>query len=346
MTPGPTITSQATEAEVDRNNLKITILGILGIGASILAARIFMALLADLRTDYFVVWGVSVCVFITLLMLQTIFIKSRTKLQMLMFLQGIAPAVLLFEYFYPAVSFPLFIGIFLSCFFYMIAANRGWTILANSLNIKFSFIAKNTIPKALTGVLIFSSLFAYTYYFEAGKFTKDLGQSVVYQLLDASQPLVEMWFPGVSFSQSGKEFFERIATTQLEKIPFEEAAKNPALAEFGKLPEKEKQKIIVEAGAKVRIAAESSFGAFPANEPVKNSVFIIVQSWTKDMKQKFGDVFSIVLTIIIFFSLKGFFALFHWLAALVAFLTYKFLIVTGFAYTNIESRSREFILLS
>jgi hypothetical protein len=29
-----------------------------------------------------------------------------------------------------------------------------------------------------------------------------------------------------------------------------------------------------------------------------------------------------------------------------AFLSYKFLIVTGFAYTNIESRSREFILLS
>lgn len=346
MTPGPTITSHATEAEIDRNNIKIFILAALGIGASMLSARIFMAFLSDIRTDYFAVWAVSVCVFVTFIMLQTMFVKSQTKLQVIMFLQGIAPTAVLFKYLYPSVSLSLFMGIFASAVFYMIAAHRGWTILANSLSIKFSFIARNTIPKAMTGLLIFSALFSYAYYFEEGNFTEELGRSISDRILISSEPLVEMWFPGVSFSQNGKDFFEKIAAAQLEKIPFEEAAKNPMLAAFGTMPEKEKQKLISEAATKVRYTMEKSFGAFPVHEPVRESIFNIARDWVNRMNEKFGGVFPALLIAALSFSAKGVFSLFHWCISLLAFLSYKFLVVTGFAYTNLESRSREFILLS
>lgn len=346
MTTGPTITSQSNEAEIDRNNMKISILAILGMGASALSARIFIEVLSHLRWDYFLMWAAAVTVFITLVVLQTVFVKSQGKLQTIMFFQGLAPAAVTFEYLFPEISMPIFVGLFLCSLFLMVGANRGWKILANSLSIKFSFIAKNTVPKAITGVLIFSSLLAYTHYFVAEKFTDELGKSITYEILNSSEPMVKLWFPDTSFSQTSKDFFEQVARAQLQRISIEEAAQNPMIADFSRLSEKQKERVIVEAGEKVREAMEGSFGPFPKDEEVRSAVFSVLKSSVISIQEKTGNAFPIFAIALIFFIIKGMFALFHWLIVGISFLVYKFLIVTGFAYTNLENRSREFILLS
>lgn len=342
----PTITSRSNEAEIDRNNFKIVILALVGIAASVFSAIVFLEVLSNLRADYFFAWIGIVVFFLILVMLQTMFVKSRGKLQIIMFLQGIAPAVVVSEYIFPTISVPVFVGLFAFSFFLMAGANRGWQILANSLFIKFSFVAKNTLPKAITGVLLFSSLLAYTHYFSAGKFTDELGRSITYEILAFSEPIVHLWFPDLSFSQQSKEFFENVARTQLQKIPIEDAAENAMGIEFWQLPESQKEKAVVQAGQKVREAMEHSFGQFPEQEEVRNAIFSIVKKSVGDAEEKFGNVFAIAVAAAAFFAMKGVFALFQWVIVGVSFLAYKFLVVTGFAYVNFESRSREFILLS
>lgn len=346
MTQAPTITSRSNEAEIDRNNLKIAILALVGVAASVFSAMVFLEVLSNLRVDYFLAWAGIVVLFMMLVMLQTVFIKSQGKLQAIMFLQGIAPAVVVLEYIFPVVSAPVFAGLFAFSIFLMAGANRGWQILGNSLSIKFSFIAKNTLPKAITGILIFSSLLAYTHYFTAGKFTDELGRSITYEILASSEPVVRLWFPDLSFSQQSKEFFEGVARAQLQRIPIGDAAENAMMTEFSKLPESQKEKIVVQAGQKVREAMERSFGQFPEREEARNAIFSILKKSVAGAQERFGNVFAIGIIVAAFFAIKGMFALFQWIIVGMSFFAYKFLVVTGFAYTNLENRSREFILLS
>lgn len=347
MTPGPTITSQSNEAEIDRNNLKIIILGVLGMGMSALSASLFLRVLSVLQLSYFFLWVGAVIAFVTLVVLETIFIKSRGKLQAIMFFQGLAPAVVLSEYLFPEIVLPIFVGLFVCSFFLMIGASRGWQILANSLSIKFSFVARNTISKAITGILIFSSLLAFTYYFIAGNFTEALGRSVTYEVLASSESMIHLWFPGVHFTDSSRSFFEKIARTQLQKISLEEIAKNQAISKFHQLSEQQKEKIVAEMGEKIRAATEKSLGGtFAPQEEVRSAIFSALKKMIGDIQERTGNIFPIVVAVFLFAVMKGIFSFFHWLIIGISFLVYKFLIITGFAHTSLENRSREFVLLS
>lgn len=348
MPPTPVIISQSREAEVDRSILKIILLAVFGIGLNILAAYMFLQFLSDLKASNFLGWLFVFLCFLILVVLETFFIKSFAKLQVIMFLHGIAPLSLLFSQLYPKPSVLILIGGALFAFFLMEGAGRGWKLLTNSLVIKFSQIARNILPKAIVGALVFASILTYVYYFEMGKFTDRLGQSIVYETLSSAEPILKIWFPGASFNQNAQEFLEKIAETELHKMPENVigGAATSIQIDFNALPPQVRAKIIREAAAQIRISLEKVAGPLPDGEMVKDIIFSIIKKYVVDFSIKTSWLFGILVVVAVFFTLKGILSLLKWLIILIAFVLFKFLIITGFAYTNLETRSREFVLLS
>lgn len=364
MPPTPVIISQSREAEVDRSILKILLFAFFGIGLNVLSVYLFTQFLLTLTLRNFLSWFITAIVFFVFVVLQTIFIKSFAKLQLVMFLHGIAPVSLFLSNIYPNTSMVIVIGVVVFALSLMNSSGRGLKMLANSLTIKFFQIARAILPRAMTGMLLFLSLLTYFYYFELGKFTSRLGQSIVYEVLSSADPLLNVWFPGASFNNDIDEFLGKVAETELRKMPkniiggsattaqidsLASLAINPEFAEridFNALPEPIRAKIIREAAGRIKTSLEEVIGPLPEEQQVKDIIFSIVAKYVADFSANMGWLFSVIVVAAAFFTLRGIFSLFKWLISLIAFILFKFLVITGFAYTNLETRSREFVLLS
>lgn len=349
MTPGPTVTAQANEAEIDRSVLKIILLTLLGAGLSVLLVKLFLNFLLNVQSAFFFLWLGAAVAFLVVILLQTIFIKSKIKLVGIMFLEGIIPLVLFTDQLYPVMSVPLMVGTGFFALFLVLGSYKGWRFLGESLTIRFSFMAKIVLPKVVMGMIFLLLSVLYIQYFELNKFTDTLGESIVSETLIASEPVVKLWFPNVNFNQSVRSFFESVAEAQLRNIRVETTRSDGARvsAEFKTLTDEMKKQIIIDAGEKVRMVfEEKSSSSFSPDAPIKNAVFLAIKKYIQNNSEKMGSLFPIIVVIIAFFTFKGIFSLIHWLISLIAFLVYKFLVAVGFAYINLESRSREFILLS
>ncbi len=346
MSPEPTIISKSSEAEADANSLKIIILALFGMGMSVLTTYVFSRVLSSLSSVGFAIWAGSVMIFSVFVVLQALFIKNRGRLAFIIVLEGLVPLAIIYKYVYPIISVPVAIGLGLGIVCFMVGAFRGWGVLRESLNIKLALVSKAVIPPVVTGVLIFSAMFMYVNYFTAGGFSKDIGRSVVNGLLTTSEPVIHLLSSDVSFKQTPKEFFTTIARTQFEKIPFSEAIKKPEFQDFRNLPEKEKSRMINEVADKLRISVEEKYGYFDDSQTMSDGIFAVLLRWFVTMNEKTAGTLPAIFAIMAFFAIKGVFALFYWLPSLLAFLIYKFLIVTGFAHTSLETRRREFVVLS
>jgi len=349
MTPGPTVTAQANEAEIDRSVLKIIFLAFFGAGLSILLTKLFLNFLLNIQSGFFFLWLAAAVAFLVVVLLQTIFIKSKIKLIGIMFLQGVIPLVLFTDQLYPVVSTPLMIGAGFFALFLILGSYKGWRFFGESLTIRFSFMAKIVLPKVVMGMIFLLLSVMYVQYFELNKFTDTLGESIVSETLVASEPVVKLWFPTINFDQNVRSFFESVAEAQLRNIRVETTRSDGARVsvEFKTLTDDMKKTIITDAGEKVRTVFEEKSGSsFSPDTSIKNAVFLATKKYIQSSSEKMGSLFPIIIMIIAFFSFKGIFSLIHWLISFIAFLIYKFLVAVGFAYINLESRSREFILLS
>ncbi len=349
MTPGPTVTAQATEAEVDRSALKIILLALFGAGCSVLSAKLFLNFLLEIRTDFFFLWIAAAIVFLVVILLQTILIKSRMRLMGIMFVQGIIPLALFPDQLYPSLSMPLVIGAGLFVIFLIFGSHKGWKFLQESLTIRFSFMAKLVLPKVVMGMIFFLLSVLYVQYFELNKFTNTLGESIVSEALIASEPVVKLWFPTVNFNQNVKSFFESVAEAQLRNIRVETTRNDGARVsvEFKTLTDDMKKTIVADVGEKVRAMFEEKANSpFSPNASIKSAIFLAAKKYIQGSSESMGSMFPVIVIVVAFFTFKGIFSLIHWLISLLAFFVYKFLVAIGFAYINLESRSREFVLLS
>ena len=79
---------------------------------------------------------------------------------------------------------------------------------------------------------------------------------------------------------------------------------------------------------------------------VKDVLFSLVKQKVENFSEKTRSYFGLIVILIFFSTFKGIFGAFGWFIRFCAFLLYKILLILGFAYISVESRSREFILLS
>lgn len=348
MTTPLEITSQSKEAEIDQSPVKIVLLGVFGVGISLLTTSVFREFLASMLPADFLIWIGLTAAFLIVLALEVMFVKSAGRLTLLMVLNGAVPLALFWNELFHRPHIPLLVGGVLFILFLVIGAQRGWRVLAEGTTVRFALAVRSALSKAVTGMLIFLSVVTYVSYFELHQFTPAAAKNLFESSLVYTEPIVRLWFPNASLNAPAAEFFKQVATSEIASIPMSElgAITGGAATNFSVLPAAMKERVVGEAAAKLRQAFENTYGAIRENEPMKDVLFRLAERSIGDISASMGPAFSVSVTVLLFFALRGIFSLALWFILFLAFLVYKFLVVTGFAYIAVESRSREFVMLS
>jgi hypothetical protein len=253
-----------------------------------------------------------------------------------------------FEKIYPVPSRLLLIGALVFFIFSIMSASYGFELLVNSLKIRFWFTAKSILPKLVSGFLVFLSIVLYLHYFEWGGFNDALGQKLTDALLGSSEPFWKLSFGDVSLRLTLDQFLEKVAETQLKKnrpTNTEKSLKDFQF-DFANLPPELKQQVIKKTADGIKKNLEFSLGPLDGRREVRIIAYELIKNYYRNLLPQNKTMVNIGVAVLVFFILEGIAALFYWLVILVAFLVYKFALITGFAYLSLESRSREFILLS
>jgi hypothetical protein len=343
MTANPTVIRQSEESEEDRSFWKVLILAALGAAGAFFSFFLFDKFLVEGNLVRLLGSVIFATIFLSFFILQVLFTKSRAKIIFLGFVQAFAPIFLFTDHLYPVPSI-LLITAFAVFFILLVAgAVRGERELANSLNIKFFSVAKGIVSRAVAGMLIAFSVILYLAYFVWGGFNEDFSRRLVNQTLTSSEPIVKLVLTEISFENTVDRLFRDLAESQLRRIKIdgEEEA-----VEFQRLPPPEQEKIISEVAFALRVQAEGVVGPLNVNRPANEEVFRIVSDYVEGLTPATKSILSVAIAVLFFFSARGIAFLFYWLPEVIAFIIFKLFLVTGFAYVSLESRSREFIMLS
>ncbi|OGG40057.1 hypothetical protein A2116_00200 [Candidatus Jorgensenbacteria bacterium GWA1_49_17] len=345
MSPNPTVIRQSEESEEDRSFWKVLILAVLGAGSVFLSFFLFDKFLAEGNLVRLLGSILFACVFLSFFVLQVFFTKSRIRIAVLSLIQVLAPLLFFFERIFPSPSIPLLVGIVVFFIFLLAAAGRGRQDIAGSLTIRFFQVAKGIMSRAVAGLLIAFSFQFYLTYFVWGGANESFSRQLVNQTLTASEPIVKIVIAEVSFDDTVDEFFLDIAEKQLRKIKIGSGGEEAAI-DFDRLLPAEQEKITGEISLALHTQAEKIFGPLNADGKMNAEIFRIIKDYVDGIPPATKSVFSVVLAVLFFFSARGIAFLLYWLPELIAFLMFKLFMVTGFAYVGLESRSREFIMLS
>ena len=348
MSPNPTVISQSKEPEEDRSLWKIIILALLGAGFVFVATYFFnkFLLTADYSNLFFSFLFVGI--FLVVMILQVFFIKDGLKMAGVTFLQGIAPLIVFYPKIYPVPSLILIAGSLIFFIFMVSAAIKGQRVLANSLEVRFFFTARNVLPRVFTGFLIFFTIVLYLNYFLWGNFNDELGKVLVGQTLNSSQPIVGIVYSDISFNKTVQNFLDVIAENQLRKIrPGMAGGTGDEFAiDFQSLSSPEKAEVIRQFSLGLKKKLEKIVGPLSASAPVTGEVFRIIKNYFSGLSDVLKSALGLVLALAFFFGVKGIATLLYWFIELVAFVLFKFLLITGFARISLENRGREFVMLS
>lgn len=342
------ITRESKDAELDQSIPKLILLGLFGVGLSVLLTKLFLDLLSSFTTAAFLLWFAAVVGFLIIAGLEILFVKSAGKLFFLMLLQGIAPLAFFIPELYPHPVLPLIVGDALFVLLLALASHRAWNVLQKSLSIQFSLAVRSMLPKVVTGILLFLSVVTYVQYAAMGKFSETTAHALFDETLAGAEPIVKLWFPDVSFTQSTDAFFESVARTQLERTPLSALgqAASDQTVNFKSLSPSLQAKLLQDTTKKLHTMFVARYGPIPEGATLGDTLFVVAKGYAENAAASMGNMLWVIVSVAVFFILRGFFTLVLWLVSFITFLVYKFLIITGFAYVAVEIRNREFILLS
>lgn len=335
MTPNPVLTGQIiSEAEVDRSLFKIFILTILTVAASFLAVYSFSRFLLDSQSSYFPLSLLGAVLFLIFVILDVFFIKSFPKIIFLSILASFAPLAL----FYPSIKLPLIIGAALFFIFLINAFKRGVGVIGNFLRLRFFTAASFALPKAVTGLLIFFALIFFTNYFnvDENKFNENINRLAINQIVIAGEPAVKIFLPKFSSELSADEFLKMLLNEQITSL----------VPDFERYLPAVRERIFNETFNGFKERLEKVVGTIEGDEPLSESLYFVFERYLDGLPETTRLIFAVVFTFVVFLLIKGIVSLFHWLIESLAFLIFKILIISGFAYISLENRSREFVALT
>ncbi len=348
MTPALQVISESKEAETDRSVWKIIILGVLGVVASVASVSGFNRLLLGANYLYFWPTVIAFTLFLVLSILQIFLIKNLYKLAVIAFLESAVPLALFWDKLYPQTSVMLVVGAAFAFIFLFAAAKQGRGVLENSIKMRFFEATRSFLPKIATGFLIFLSLILYLNYFEWGNFSEAMGHQVVTGILLGSEPIVKVIVPAVSFQSTIRDLLKSLATDELDKTKIAIPGVSPSSPEtdFQSLPKQDQERLIDQATDQLQNKVIDQFGNVDPNEKVTDFAYDLIQRYFATLTKSSPWILPALAILFFFCAMKGILVFLYWFIALLAFLVFKMLVVFGFAYMNLETRSREFILLS
>lgn len=344
----PQVASQSRDPEIDLSLWKIVVLAVLGGAAAVVAAYAFKEFLATGRYGYLWATAAAAVAFAVLVVLHALFIKSARRMRLLVTLECLAPLVVFRSHLMPDLPYLLLFGSVLLTYFTVGGAARGHRILSNSIKVHFFEISRSVVPRVATGVACFLSITFYLSYFSWGLLSRDVGISLLSGFLRSTESVLQIWYPKATLAGSVQEVLGSLVEGELtrrqERIVDVSGSQGPVA--FGMLPDDAKAKIVAQGVIRTAGALEKTVGPLPLHEPL---VSVLYQLLDRTLGNREGAIrleVGAAATLLLFGFIRGIASLFAWLVELIAFLVFKLLVAVNFAYLTLESRSREFILLS
>ncbi len=345
----PTVTRQSKESEVDKSSPKIVAIALVGSASSFFAVFRFTELLSSLTPMNALYAWLAIAGFLVVALLQTFFIKSAWKLFLICLAEILSAASLLWESFYPVPSVQLAVGTGIFLAFLFFASYEGSRFLSQALSIRFAFVSRGIFARAATAFLVFLAAVSYVWYFDLGKFNPEDGYALMTSGIFSAEPVLHVWFPGASLNQTADVFFRKVAESELRKLPkpSPETGGTETQIDFNILSKQQQELLIQGTAETIRTSFERTLGIpIPKDAFLKDVLYNFFEAKVKSFSDKANDYFGLIVALAVFLILKGFFIAFGWLIRFFAFLVYRFLLLVGFAYVSVETRNREFILLS
>lgn len=343
----PEIVSQSKIEETDYNALKITLLGVIAVAASIFTIYEFNQFL--LTFQYAFLWFslFGMLAFLTINIFLVFFVKHFAITFGIVFGEAFLPLIFFFPHLGGSNIAVLLGGFFLFFIFSLLGIGRGVSRFRNSIKLRFFEVTKIVTPKLVTGFLILASVLFYAQYFLWGSVNEAMIRGVFNETLKSSEPIVHLWYSDVSTDQTVGEFFSTLTTSQIKKNP--EVTINGVSVNvrdgLKELPIEMQMKILNTFSSELQKKIEEKIGPLDTNAKVNDTLYQFVKDWVEKLGPQVRIILGILLTVLLFLTVKGFAYLVYWVINLFAFLVFKLLVVANFAVPGYEARTREFVIL-
>ncbi|MDP2703949.1 MAG: hypothetical protein Q8P01_01880 [bacterium] len=333
---------------INKSWIKIGILGVLGISASVATVEFAARFLENLRGGDVGLSIVAGVLFLIIVALQAIFVEKTGIIFLIAILQAFAPLAVFIPNMRGAALAVLMGGAFVFFVFLCEAMRRGRAMVKNGVRIKFFPIGKAVIPKTATGLFVFVSILFYLSYFVWGHFNEETGKRLSNELLKSTDPIIGVMVPGAGTSQTVDEFLAKIAELQIRKLKTQSATERVIEFDLDLLTPEERKLAMEGIVEEIKKQAEGAIGPLRGDEVVRDAVWRIGKSRLEKLLENvsnLGTFIGIAAGLLVFGFLKSFAFLSMWLVELLAFLVYKFLIATGFAKIETKPVNQESITI-
>ena len=271
------------------------------------------------------------------------------KLGVLLALAAVLPLVSFIPALFPQPSLILIIGAVVWLWLSLEAARRGQKFLENSLTIQFWGTARVVLPRFFSAFVIFLSVLFYLNYFVWGKYNEQIGKDFIFETLRFSESIAQIWVANLSFDKPVQDGLKALAEMELRQQRTSLVVRTQSgdfTPDYNQLPPVEKAQVLTQVSSELQTYLEKFTGPLNPQAPLKNAVYDFVKKYVGDFESKTEPWFGMIVTILVFFALRGLTAILSPVARFLAFVIYRFLLAVGFAYISLESRRHEFILLS
>ncbi len=353
MEPGLQVISESKEVEEDRSLWKVILLGLLGIGAGFGVFHYFESFLINLDTASFWMFVVLFVIFLDLTILQVLLVKNFWKIFLIGFLEVFSP-IFYFqgEFGNPNANYLriLILSFCVGFYFVFIGLRRGYRMAENSLKIRFFEISRRILPRVASGLLLILATVFYLSYFSWNLTPPNIGQITVGNMLDTLKPVSNVIFPSggvIDKNENVSQLVQDLALAKVKETKVSISDQGQTIeVPFLNLPQEYKTQVVNQVVSQIEGGLKSQFSTFDPNDTVLEFVYSVLNQYFLKFELLLGVYAPVVIAFGLFFLAKGTLAMFYWLIELIAFLILKMLLVFGFAYTNLETRAREFLLLS
>jgi len=322
--------------------IKIIILTLLGAALSFLTFYFLNRFLigtsfTDLWVAIFFAWA-----FLVLVALQIVFIGNLKNLLGIILVQGLSPIIALSPYLFPEPSYFVIAGILAFTILALWGASRGFRNLENSLKVHFFSSVHRALPKIIVGLLLLTTVVFYFYFFQLDNLSNENAEKIFNRSLDSANPVLQVWFPGVTFGMNIDTAILKISEIQVKRSQLQLLKQGVNLNE---LTPDAKEELVVKAAERMKNSLEGIIGKIESDETLGGALCTAIRDQLVSMTGTAKLVLEISAIVLLFFSLKALAFVFYIPAEIIAFILFKILLVLGFAEIAIEEKSREIVII-
>lgn len=321
LTDNSTILNVPTEAiDADQSMVKIYIIIACGVLLSALTSYLF-------ANGYLLGGFISLVFLSVILVLQSFFIKGLDKLFVAACLESVAGG----GFFYANFS-----GVFVIIIVTLVAilVKSSFDVkreLETSLKIRFWKICKISLSGNIPALLLFflALLFIKGNFFTEINFTNFI--------LKPTSPIIVAYLPGFEPNKNTKEFITQILVNNFTEIEKQT---------LGKLSPAVRNQVITDLVNKFSTNLENSIGSIiDLNKPISTNIYTAIISAYNGLTGN-SRIFAIIIGVIsIYYLIASVMFILYLPIAFIVYIFYGIILTTGFALVQLESRSREVIVL-